>query len=57
MKARGNRDELVHADQGRPSHHGHHQERLDPASIRADVDTSLKRLCTDRLDIWLLHKD
>lgn len=57
MKARGNRDELTVLTKGAHPVIGTSKGRLDPASIRADVDTSLERLGTDRLDIWLLHKD
>ena len=57
MKARGNRDDLVILTKGAHPAMGTSKGRLDPASIRADLDTSLKRLRTDRLDIWLLHKD
>lgn len=57
MKARGNRDELTILTKGAHPVIGTSKGRLDPASIRADVETSLSRLKTDRIDIWLLHKD
>lgn len=57
MAERGNRDELFVLTKG--AHPVMHttKKRLDPASIRADIDTSLKRLRTDRIDMWMLHKD
>lgn len=33
------------------------QSRCDPASIRADVELSLKRLEVERIDLWHLHRD
>src|SRR5436190_4464551 len=51
MTARGNRDSLTVLTKGAHPVIGTTKGRLDPASIRADVDTSLKRLGTDRLDI------
>jgi aryl-alcohol dehydrogenase-like predicted oxidoreductase len=57
MTARGNRDSLYIVTKGAHPVIGTSKGRLDPASIRADVDTSLKRLGTDRLDAWLVHKD
>lgn len=57
MQARGNRDEMIILTKGAHPVIGTSKSRLDPASIRADVDTSLARLRTDRIDIWLPHKD
>lgn len=31
--------------------------RLDPASLRQDVETSLSRLRTEHIDLYLLHRD
>jgi aryl-alcohol dehydrogenase-like predicted oxidoreductase len=31
--------------------------RCDPASLRADVEQSLRRLRTDHIDLYLLHRD
>lgn len=54
MKARGNRDEMIIATKGgmHPKHKG-----LDPANIRECVDASLRRLGTDRIDVYYAHAD
>lgn len=54
MKARGNRDEMIIATKVgmHPKHKG-----LDPANIRDCVDDSLRRLGTDRIDLYYAHTD
>lgn len=54
MKARGNRDEMIIATKVgmHPKHKG-----LDPANIRDCVDDSLRRLGTDRIDLYYAHAD
>jgi aryl-alcohol dehydrogenase-like predicted oxidoreductase len=54
MKARGNRDEMIIATKVgmHPEHKG-----LDPANIRNCVDDSLRRLGTDRIDVYYAHAD
>ncbi|MGO2862022.1 MAG: aldo/keto reductase [Brevibacterium sp.] len=54
MKARGNRDEMVIATKVgmHPKHKG-----LDPANIRDCIDSSLRRLGTDRIDLYYAHLD
>ncbi|GHG58174.1 aldo/keto reductase [Streptomyces griseocarneus] len=55
MAARGNRDAVVVATKvghGVPEHRG-----LKPAVIKADVEASLRRLRTDRIDLYYTHVD
>jgi len=42
---------------GHPPLGDSHQSRLDRESIRSDVEGSLKRLRTDRIDLYFLHRD
>jgi aryl-alcohol dehydrogenase-like predicted oxidoreductase len=56
LKARGNRDELYIITKGAHPRIGSTESRVDPASIRSDVDQSLERLGVDRIDLYLLHK-
>jgi aryl-alcohol dehydrogenase-like predicted oxidoreductase len=56
LKARGNRDELYIITKGAHPRMGSTQSRVDPASIRTDVDQSLARLGVERIDLYLLHK-
>ncbi|QFG20726.1 aldo/keto reductase [Actinomadura sp. WMMB 499] len=53
-KARGNRDDIVIATKV-----GNHPERkgLSAANIRAAADDSLRRLRTDRIDLYYTHRD
>lgn len=53
-EARGNRDDLVIATKGgrHPEHPG-----LAAATMRAAVDDSLRRLRTDRIDLYFTHFD
>ncbi|MDX3571987.1 aldo/keto reductase [Streptomyces sp. ID05-47C] len=54
LKARGNRDDLVIAT--KVSQHPDHQG-LTAANIRAAADASLRRLGTDRIDLYYTHFD
>ncbi|WP_167198249.1 aldo/keto reductase [Brevibacterium pigmentatum] len=54
MKARGNRDDMVIATKVGMHPKG---QGLDPANIRNCVDASLRRLGTDRIDVYYAHKD
>lgn len=58
MKARGNRDHLRIITKGaHPPLEDMTKGRCDPASLRHDVELSLKKLQTDRIDLWFLHRD
>jgi len=58
MKARGNRDHLRVVTKGaHPPLDDPKTSRLDAASIRSDVELSLKKLQTDRIDLWFFHRD
>ncbi|HEY9013331.1 MAG TPA: aldo/keto reductase [Devosia sp.] len=58
MKARGNRDHLRIVTKGaHPPLDNMSEGRCDPASLRHDVDLSLRKLQTDRIDLWFLHRD
>src|SRR5688500_14579007 len=54
LKARGNRDDLVIAT--KVSQHPDHQG-LTAANITAAADASLRRLGTDRIDLYYTHFD
>lgn len=55
MKERGNRDRLVILTKG--AHHDANGPRVTPEAIRHDLETSLKRLQTDFIDLYALHRD
>ena len=57
LAARRRRDDFFLVTKGAHPVPGNPAPRLDPASIRADVEQSLKRLGTDRIDLYLLHRD
>lgn len=58
LAARGNRDSLRLVTKGaHPPLDNPKVSRCDAASIRNDVEQSLRRLRTDRIDLWLLHRD
>lgn len=58
MKARGNRDHLRVVTKGaHPALTGSSVSRCDRISIRLDVELSLKRLQTDRIDLYFMHRD
>ena len=56
MKKRGNRERLVILSKGgHPDSNG--TKRISEKEIRRDLETSLKALGTDRIDIYVLHRD
>ena len=58
LKARGNRDGIVINTKGaHPPMGDMHSPRSDAASLRHDVELSLKRLGVDALDLWYFHRD
>lgn len=57
LALRGNRDALTIVTKGAHPLMGQSASRLDPLSVRHDVELSLRRLRTDRIDQWLFHKD
>ena len=58
LKARGNRDALTIVTKGaHPPLADMQQPRCDEASIRHDVELSLKRLGIEQIDLWYLHRD
>src|SRR5690606_37952756 len=55
---RGNREAVViHTKGAHPPIGDMHQPRSDAATIRHDVELSLRRLGVERLDLWYLHRD
>jgi aryl-alcohol dehydrogenase-like predicted oxidoreductase len=54
MRERGNRDGLVILTKGA---HPYGRNRVTPADITQDLHGSLKRLQTDYVDLYLLHRD
>lgn len=56
MQERANRDEVVLLSKG-----GHptpfQSRRLHAEALQADLDSSLKRLQTDSIDVYMLHRD
>ncbi len=58
LQARGNRHRLTIVTKGAHPPIGHmDQPRCDEASIRHDVELSLRRLGIERIDLWYLHRD
>lgn len=57
LALRGNRDRIRIVTKGAHPPLGQTNSRIDPVSVRHDVEQSLRRLRTDRLDHWLFHKD
>ena len=55
MKTRGNRQDVIIIDKGAHPSDGRH--RVDPNSIKRDLQASLRRLKTDFIDLYLLHRD
>jgi aryl-alcohol dehydrogenase-like predicted oxidoreductase len=56
LRARGNRDDLVLATKGQgPMGDGPNDSGLSAIHIRAAVDASLRRLGTDRIDLYQMH--
>lgn len=58
MKKRGNREQMIVGTKGaHPPMGSMHTGRLDRASIRSDMELSLRALDTDYVDIYWLHRD
>ena len=58
LKERGNRDALAIVTKGaHPPLSDMDRPRCDEASIRHDVELSLKRLGVEQIDLWYLHRD
>ncbi|MFN3652857.1 MAG: aldo/keto reductase [Armatimonadota bacterium] len=55
LEARGCRDEMVILGKG--AHHNADRRRVTPEDITCDLRDSLARLRTDRIDLYLLHRD
>ncbi len=55
MEARDNRSEVIVIDKG--AHPARGRNRVDPESIKQDLQESLYRLKTDYIDLFLLHRD
>ena len=55
MKARGNREEVVVITKGCHPYDG--VDRMTPEYLRQDIEQSFKRLESDYIDIYLLHRD
>lgn len=58
MKERGNRGKMIVTTKGgHPELSSMNVSRLRPADIRADAEGSLRRLRTDVIDLYWLHRD
>jgi aryl-alcohol dehydrogenase-like predicted oxidoreductase len=55
METRNNRSEVIVIDKG--AHPVRGRNRVDPESIKQDLQESLCRLKTDYVDLFLLHRD
>lgn len=55
MAERGNRERVVVITKG--CHHTQDRQRVTPYDLTADLHDSLARLKTDRIDLYLLHRD
>ncbi len=55
IQARNNRSEVIVIDKG--AHPARGRNRVDPESIKQDLQESLDRLKTDYIDLYLLHRD
>jgi len=55
METRNNRGEIIVIDKG--AHPIGGRNRVDPESIKQDLQESLRRLKTDYIDLFLLHRD
>jgi aryl-alcohol dehydrogenase-like predicted oxidoreductase len=58
LQRSGKRDRVtISTKGGHPPLEDMREGRLDPASLRHDVEQSLRRLGTDHIDLYLLHRD
>ena len=57
MASRRHRDRLFLISKGAHPYPVVRPNRLQPSAIGADLDATLRRLRTDRLDLYLLHRD
>ncbi len=57
MASRRHRDRLFLVGKGGHPYPGIRPNRLTAGALSADLDASLRRLGTDRLDLYLLHRD
>jgi aryl-alcohol dehydrogenase-like predicted oxidoreductase len=57
IAARGNRDRLYLVTKGGHPFPVVEPHRLSPKALAADLEASLRRLRTDRIDLYLLHRD
>jgi aryl-alcohol dehydrogenase-like predicted oxidoreductase len=55
MAERGVRDQIVIIGKG--AHHNEDRQRVTPFDITADLHDSLARLKTERIELYLLHRD
>jgi len=55
VAARGVREQVVIVTKG--AHHSQDRQRVTPYDITSDLHDSLARLCTDYIDLYLLHRD
>lgn len=55
MKERGNREKMVILTKG--AHHNQNGPRVNAEAIREELAISLKRLQTDYIDLYALHRD
>jgi aryl-alcohol dehydrogenase-like predicted oxidoreductase len=55
LRERGLRDDVVILGKGAHPYDG--RQRVTPADLRADVDSSLEHMGIDRIDLYLLHRD
>jgi aryl-alcohol dehydrogenase-like predicted oxidoreductase len=55
LTERGNRERILLLTKG--AHPDQSGSRVNPQAITADIEDSLRRLQTDTIDLWLLHRD